>query len=228
MDIVLINTNSIVSKLIQLCATKTGFVLNTMESLKVEYIKKDDIVIIDDGVLTTAMKNILQNSPMGYKVLLASKDLWHNDTDIFDDIVYKPFMPSHIVDMLTNAHKRLKNDMAHKKTNKKLSTKVLDEDELQKIKNILEQTEEEFFDIDNIEERKLQAFKEHLESDGIEVTNEDEYIKSITKKPKKYKKALKKLIDNAIDDIIKKVGKDSFKQAIKDGKVNLKFKVKEI
>jgi len=38
MDIVLINTNSIVSKLIQLCATKTGFVLNTMESLKVEYI----------------------------------------------------------------------------------------------------------------------------------------------------------------------------------------------
>jgi len=237
MDILLINKNPVVSRLIQLCATQVGISVVCMKSLQIDDIKENTIVIIDDGLFTTDIKDILESTHIGYRVLLVSKGFTQDRLVIFDDIVHKPFVPSRILDILTFAIEELKKNTSYKiiselssvDSEDKNTTQILDQNELNKIKTILEQSEERnFSEIDDIEERKLQAFTEHLLSDGVEITSEDEYIQSITKKPKKYKKALKDLIDNALDDIIQKVGKESFKQAIKEDRVSLKFKIKEI
>ena len=237
MEILLLNANPVVSRLIELCAKQVDIDVVKIDTLDSNDIQADSIVIVDDGVLDSGIKNILESTYMGYRVLLISKGFEDEGMVVFDDIVQKPFVPSRIIDIITSAVNHTKEIKVHTPNNKEIhistankqTTNILDPLEVDKIKQILDQNEniKDTLDNDDIEAKKIQAFKEHLLSDGIEITNEEEYIQSITKKPKKYKKALKELIDNAVDEIIDRVGKDSFKQAIKEDRVSIEFHIKE-
>jgi len=220
MDVLLINNNPVVNRLIELCFDKTEDSIAYQDSLKQDDLYRYDLLIIDDNSFDDDMKDILESTHIGYRVLLASKGFVGEDLIIFDEIIHKPFLPSRILDIIPKVPKQEK---VHE------DTKILDKNEVDKIKELLNQAQMSVDDVDDvdIELKKIEAFKKHLESDGVEITSEDEYIRSITKKPKKYKKALKNLINDAIDDIIEKIGKESFKQAIKEDRVEIEFKIKE-
>ena len=228
MDILLLNNNPVVYRLIELCANQVGVNVVSKEKISIDDLLQYSLIIIDDHFLSKDIKNVLESTHIGYRVLLVSKG-FDGDFVMFDEIVDKPFVPSRIIDIFT---KVANNHVAHKSSNNRkvdVETKILDSNEVEKIKNILDESEDvsSFYESDDLQEKKLKAFKKHLLSDGVEITNEEEYIQSITKKPKKYKKALKSLIDDALDEIIDRVGKDSFKQAIKEDRVSIEFHIKE-
>ena len=243
MEILLYNTNPVVNRLISMCAKQVSIDIVCVDILHTEDITEDTIVMIDDAVFNNEIKDILESTYMGYRVLFVSKGFKYDNLALFDDIIQKPFLPSRVIDVITSAMegnssrvqdiliKQPPNFSLHQEQKQNTYSKqVLDQNELDKIKQILDQTEsiEQTKDIEDIETRKIQAFKDHLLSDGVEITNEEEYISKITsQKSKKYKKALKELIDNALDKIIDRVGKDSFKQAIKEDRVSIEFHIKE-
>lgn len=228
MDVLLLNNNPVVDRLVGLCANQVGVEVVSKEILNVEDLIKFDMIIVDDKILTRDTKDILESTHMGYRVLLVSKN-FDNNTVIFDEVVDKPFVPSRIIDIFNKVLNDKKSIEKVSLNSNDTDTQILDKDEVEKIKSILDENENvsNIAEIQDIEAKKIQAFKEHLLSDGVEITNEEEYIQSITKKPKKYKKALKELIDNAVDEIIDRVGKDSFKQAIKEDRVSIEFHIKE-
>ena len=228
MDVLLLNNNPVVDRLVGLCANQVGVEVVSKEILNVEDLIKFDMIIVDDKILTRDTKDILESTHMGYRVLLVSKN-FDNNTVIFDEVVDKPFVPSRIIDIFNKVLNDKKSIEKVSLNSNDTDTQILDKDEVEKIKSILDENENvsNISEIQDIEAKKIQAFKEHLLSDGVEITNEEEYIQSITKKPKKYKKALKELIDNALDKIIDRVGKDSFKQAIKEDRVSIEFHIKE-
>jgi uncharacterized membrane protein len=227
-DVLLLNNNPVVDRLVGLCANQVGVEVVSKEILNVEDLIKFDMIIVDDKILTRDTKDILESTHMGYRVLLVSKN-FDNNTVIFDEVVDKPFVPSRIIDIFNKVLNDKKSIEKVSLNSNDTDTQILDKDEVEKIKSILDENENvsNIAEIQDIEAKKIQAFKEHLLSDGVEITNEEEYIQSITKKPKKYKKALKELIDNAVDEIIDRVGKDSFKQAIKEDRVSIEFHIKE-
>ena len=228
MDVLLLNNNPVVDRLVGLCANQVGVEVVSKEILNVEDLIKFDMIIVDDKILTRDTKDILESTHMGYRVLLVSKN-FDNNTVIFDEVVDKPFVPSRIIDIFNKVLNDKKSIEKVSLNSNDTDTQILDKDEVEKIKSILDENENvsNIAEIQDIEAKKIQAFKEHLLSDGVEITNEEEYIQSITKKTKKYKKALKELIDNAVDEIIDRVGKDSFKQAIKEDRVSIEFHIKE-
>jgi len=240
MEILLCNTNPVVNRLIKLCAEQVGIGVVCVNALVLEDIHENTIVIVDDGRFQDDIKTVLESTYKGYRVLLVSKGFKSEDLAIFDDIIDKPFLPSRIVDTITSATTKkrtvVEEEISPKEeissiSSTKKTTQILDPGELDKIKQILDQSEnlQQLPSIDSdIEEIKIEAFKEHLVSDGVEITNEEEYIQNITApKPKKYKKLLRSLIDNAIQDTIDRVGKSVFKQAIRDSKVEIDIKIKE-
>jgi len=222
MDVFLLNTNPVVKRLVELCANQVHIDIVNIKSIDTDRLNENTILIIDDALFDEELQSVLESTHLGYRVLLVSKGFNLQGLVIFDEVVQKPFLPSRIIDILT-----YKNKIATKDT--EIDTQILDKTEVEKIKNILDESEDisKFDEINDIQEKKLKAFTEHLLSDGVEITNEEEYIQSITKKPKKYKKALKSLIDDALDEIIDSVGKDSFKQAIKEDRVSIEFHIKE-
>lgn len=228
MDVLLLNNNPVVDRLVGLCANQVGVEVVSKEILNVEDLIKFDMIIVDDKILTRDIKDILESTHMGYRVLLVSKN-FDNNTVIFDEVVDKPFVPSRIIDVFNKVLNDKKSIEKVSLNSNDTDTQILDKDEVEKIKSILDENENvsNIAEIQDIEAKKIQAFKEHLLSDGVEITNEEEYIQSITKKPKKYKKALKSLIDDALDEIIDSVGKDNFKQAVKEDRVSLEFHIKE-
>jgi len=227
-DVLLLNNNPVVDRLVGLCANQVGVEVVSKEILNVEDLIKFDMIIVDDKILTRDIKDILESTHMGYRVLLVSKN-FDNNTVIFDEVVDKPFVPSRIIDVFNKVLNDKKSIEKVSLNSNDTDTQILDKDEVEKIKSILDENENvsNIAEIQDIEAKKIQAFKEHLLSDGVEITNEEEYIQSITKKPKKYKKALKSLIDDALDEIIDSVGKDNFKQAVKEDRVSLEFHIKE-
>jgi hypothetical protein len=232
MDILLVNNNPVVSRLIALCSKEIGAKIVMQDDLKIDDLSLFDIIFIDDGVFGGDMENILKSTHVGKRVLLVSKNFKVDEDVLFDYIVDKPFLPHKIMEILSEY-----NDVdtvfdIDEVDFEDYDTQILDEKELSKIKQIIddETLPPHIEEIDDIEIKKAEIIKEQLKSDGVEIINQDEYINTITKdtkKPKKYKKALKKLVENAIEDAIDRYGKDDFKQAVRYQNITIDIQIKE-
>jgi len=231
MNILLINSNPVVARLISLCTKELNTNITHQKTLIVSDLSQYDAIFIDDKTYTKDIENILNSTHLGKRILLASKNFDIDNNIIFDHIIKKPFLPSQILEVLLESQnddsifdlEMIDNDY---------KTQILDNGELSKIKDILDDNSlpPSIEEIDDIEIKKAELIKEQLKSDGVEIINQDEYINNITKetkKSKKYKKALKKLIDNAIEDAIDRYGKDNFKQAVRYQNVTIDIQIKE-
>ncbi len=215
MNILLINTNPVVSRLISLCVRDDDTVFEEITDVNTVALDRYDIVFVDDASYIDGLEDTLNKLMIRKKVFLSSKSFSEDLMDSFDEVIKKPFLPSQITTVLESldvdeiekiaekieeghfifplsSEKNISKDAIEIEEPKK--AEVLDSSEIERIKALLEDDDLELepverkHDID-YESRKVEVITQHLESDGLEIVNEDEYVETLSKKSKKVKKA---------------------------------------
>jgi len=162
MNILLINTNPVVSRLISLCIREDETVLE--EVTNTSSIQRDnyDIVFIDDLSYTEEAERALNVLQIRQKVLLLGNNSMDEHFESFDEVLRKPFLPSQIrsvIDALNSEEEEV-DAPADEHFIFPLSIEVKDEDELL-------QTEEEKVEEDEIFEAENSESPEILDSEEI-------------------------------------------------------------
>ncbi len=215
MNILLINTNPVVSRLISLCMRDDDTVFEEVIDANLIVLDRYDIMFVDDASYSDALQYTLTNLMIRKKVFLSAKNSSEDSSDYFDEVIKKPFLPSQITAVLESldldeiekieekieeghfifplsSEENISKDAIEIEEPKK--AEVLDSSEIERIKALLEDDDLELepverkHDID-YESRKVEVITQHLESDGLEIVNEDEYVETLSKKSKKVKKA---------------------------------------
>ncbi|SFV59985.1 Transcription initiation factor IIF alpha subunit [hydrothermal vent metagenome] len=214
MNILLINSNPVVSRLISLCMREEDTVFEEVESVNDVTLDRYAVVFVDDRSYNENTKRVLENLMIRKKVFLSSTEANEEISELFDEVIKKPFLPSQIRAVLKAMDERESVEKAmnvpsifplasEKKTEQEHvddivrvnDTNVLDSNEIEKIKALLEMEEEdevpsvEALDEEEIEARKVEMIKQQLEADGLEIVSEEEYVEALSSKaPKKKKK----------------------------------------
>ena len=115
MNILVLNKNIVVSKLISLSIEEFNANITEVESLpQIEY-DKYDVVFIDDSIYNIELVDFIKNNISSTKILLYS-DENHSLEDLnYDFKIKKPFLPTTIVDILNkiiNRDKEESNDLS--------------------------------------------------------------------------------------------------------------------
>ncbi len=241
MHILLLNTNPVVSRLLSLCIRGEDMVLE--EITEMAMIKQDsyDIVFIDDNSYVSEIQDVLPNLKIGKKIFLSGKHGTVVALEDFDEVIMKPFLPSQITAVIERFSKHAEAGEAQKeesfifplsqeeetaqteeeaeKENREISQdpEVLDSHEIERIKALLEEDENEedlprIEDEEAYEARKVEVITEHLEADGLEIIAEDEIVSILSTKHEK-EKTKKKKAKKA-----KKIGRAEKKRSQKDKK----------
>ena len=271
MNILLINTNPVVSRLISLCTREEDTVLE--EVTDVSAVKRDtyDIVFIDDSSYVAEVEKLLQHLLLGKKIFLSGKNVSDDIVPMCDEVILKPFLPSqitavlegfnvletdvteenekHFIFPLSTEESQLEDDTLELDEDEDLQIKespemILDSKEIDRIKALLEEDEDEVVleleDETDYESRKVEVITEHLEADGLEIVNEDEIIDILSKKKKKKKSKKEKnqkkakkskeesytfeeVLIAAIEDMKPK----KIKKLLKDAEVTIKINFKD-
>ena len=305
MNILLINTNPVVSRLLALCTRDEHMVLDEVKSVDAVERSGYDIVFVDEAVYTDNMISLLDEGlHIRTKVLLSYSEALVRG---FDQTVKKPFLPSHIIKILeqiesskavedvgetelvehspteeVNEDNSLpdfpelfedsmeqeglpmastlpgEKETAEDDTTKNQETsdtKVLNLDEIAKIKALLgmeedeiEFNEDELLEGDAYEERKIKVIKEQLIADGLEIVEEDEMVESLSssvekdsekrnKKLKKTKKRHKKKgalgkeerieLEKALSEVIDNLKPKKIKKLLKGEEIKVKIKLED-
>ena len=208
MHILLININPVVSRLISLCMREDHIDFEEVQHIGAVSRDKYDIVFVDEASYDDETQEVLMNLIMRKKVFLSSNDEVSEMTSVFDSVIKKPFLPSRITAELEGLEEEdtlepdievhsifpLSSDMESiddpeenseiKEEEEKVDTKVLDLNEIDKIKVLLDMDEEvEEVSEEEYESRKVEVIKQQLIADGLEIVDEDEYVETLSKKP---------------------------------------------
>lgn len=221
MNILLINTNPVVSRLISLCMRDDDTVFEEVTDANLIVLDRYDIVFVDDASYMDGLKDTLTNLMIRKKVFLSAKNSSEDSLDYFDEVIQKPFLPSQITALLegldeiendtkeiTNEHfifplstegNTIEDEIEEEEIELEESNKaeVLDSREIDRIKALLEDDDMELEPVEiehgiDYETRKVEVITEHLEADGLKIVNEEEYVDTLSKKSKKTKKEKKK------------------------------------
>ncbi len=216
MHILLININPVVSRLVSLCAREEHIDLEEIHNTDAIARDRYDIIFVDEASYDDGTKELLANLIMRKKVFLSSSDDVSDEARFFDSIIKKPFLPSQIIAVLENLKEEETLEPAAEipsifplssidandvdETREEVETedtKVLDTNEIEKIKALLEMEEEveEVHEVE-FESRKREVIKQQLIADGLEIIDEDEYVEILSKKPLKEKIRKDKKIKN--------------------------------
>lgn len=212
MNILLINTNPVVSRLISLCMRDEDTVFEELTDANLILLDRYDIVFVDDASYVHSLRDVLANLMIRKKVFLSSKSFNEDDLDYFDDVIKKPFLPSQITAVLESLDEIEKDTeeiaeehfifpLATETKNSEdeiepKETAVLDSSEIERIKALLEEDDPELESVEiednsDYEARKVEVITQQLEADGLEIVSEEEYVEILSKKPKKIKKEKK-------------------------------------
>lgn len=222
MNILLINTNPVVSRLLALCTRDEAIVLD--EVVGADAVKKAsyDIVFVDEASYVNDVQALLETLKAAKKVFISYAG---EAVKGFDVTVKKPFLPSQIINIIestpvndTEEKVTLEEDMSVSPLTLEneeaddeilpdifpLSTEeesddmseaeedvslpeVLDRDEIEKIKALLDMDEEieESEDVislssDEYEARKIKVIKEQLIAEGLEIVDENEIVDELS------------------------------------------------
>ena len=96
MNILLINTNPVVSRLISLCMREDNTVLEEITEVSAARLDSYDIIFVDDASCVDNVRQLLQNMTSVKKVLLLGNNILEDLTENFDEVIKKPFLPSDI------------------------------------------------------------------------------------------------------------------------------------
>ena len=209
MHILLININPVVSRLISFCIRDDNMNLEEVHDVGDVIRDRYDVVFVDEASYGDETEQILANLIMRKKVFLSSKDEVNDEARLFDTVIKKPFLPSQITAVLesleeddtlevsteipsifplssdeVNVEDAEESEDETVEEDEKVNTKVLDLNEIDKIKALLEMEEEvEAVSDEEYESRKVEVIKQQLIADGLEIVDEDEYVEALSKKP---------------------------------------------
>ena len=111
MDILLINDNAVVSKLVSLSVNKIKSKMQVVEKLQEIENKNFDLIIIDDYILENInIEDIKNKTNKDIKLLLiASKDSKYADK--FEFVINKPFLPTDLLELLNEIKNSLNKNL---------------------------------------------------------------------------------------------------------------------
>ena len=297
MNILLINTNPVVSRLIALCLRDEDSALEEVNDISRAKREKYDIVFVDDLSYVDEVERVLEKLIVKNKVYLSSERTADTMIEDFDDVIKKPFLPSQIISVIERVKNlnevleepsdespeevsdvafifplssdkqedetkeeniELENDkeVLDEEVEEELESirdaSVLDSNEIEKIKALLNDDQDEEIDLLNIQEdyeaRKVEVITEHLEADGLEIISEDDIVdllsnkskvkdKKSNKEQKKNKKKQKKKkkksdkesysFEEALIAAIEGMKIKKIKKLLKDKDVNIRITIKD-
>jgi hypothetical protein len=229
MNILLINSNPVVSRLIELCMREEEIIFEAVENIGEVKHDRYVVVFVDDRSYDDETKKLLSTLMIQKKVLLSSYDVGLETSEIFDEVIKKPFLPSQIraafqdieeevtsektveipsifplssEDEITKQKSKLAQEESKEAAEMTTATEVLDSNEIEKIKALLDMDEEEpkeLLNEEEIEARKMEVIKQQLEADGLEIISEEEYVETLSSKKPKKKKKEKKMMKSKKD-----------------------------
>lgn len=288
MNILLLNTNPVVSRLIALCLRDDEHLLEEVEDTVLAKRGEYDIVFVDDLSYVNEVARALEKLTTKNKVYLSSEQTADAMLENFDEVIKKPFLPSQIISVIERVNQKQeavedteeeqdvpfifplsseKQDDETEEENIDLedeekaadkaleevfeasrAAEVLDSNEIEKIKALLDEDEEVEIELSNTDEdyeaRKVEVITEHLEADGLEIISEDEIVdllsnkdkekKSHKEKKKKKQKIKKKKpeeetysFEEALIAAIEGMKIKKIKKLLKDKNVHIRITVKD-
>lgn len=176
MNILLLNTNPVVSRLIALCLRDDEHLLEEVEDTLLAKRGEYDIVFVDDLSYVNEVARALEKLTIKNKVYLSSERAADAMLENFDEVIKKPFLPSQIIAVIERVNQK--------------QEAVEDTEEEQDVPFIFPMssekeeagTEEESMDLENEERTSDEALEEIFElSRAAEVldSNEIEKIKAL-------------------------------------------------
>ncbi len=255
MNILLINTNPVVSRLISLCVRDEDTVCEEVTDVNAVALDRYDIIFVDDASYVDGMEDTLTNFMIRKKVFLSSKDFREDNIDYFDEVIQKPFLPSQITAVLedldeiendtkeiTDEHfifplstegNTVEDEIEETELEEPKKAEVLDSNEIDKIKALLEMEEEvEAVSDEEYESRKVEVIKQQLIADGLEIVDEDEYVEALSKKSKKKKKKKNNkenvfTFEEALIAAVEGMKVKKIRKLLKDAEVTIKINFKD-
>jgi hypothetical protein len=183
--------------------------INLEEVQNVVAVARDryDVVFVDEASYVEEIQELLENLIMRKKVFLSSSNDVSDEARLFDSIIKKPFLPSQITAVLESLEEDdtftevpsifpLSSDEESVEDvdeiveeDEQEGNEVLDSNEIEKIKALLDMDEENIEEVsdEEYESRKIEVIKQQLIADGLEIVDEDEYVEFLGKKSKKNK-----------------------------------------
>jgi len=228
MNILLVNTNPVVSRLISLCVRDEDTVFEEVTDVNTVNFDRYDIVFVDDASYVDGLEDILTNLMVRKKVFLSAKDFHKDNLDTFDEVIQKPFLPSQITALLEdlgeteNEIKEIKDEHFIFPLSTESNTI---EDEIEEEKIELEESKKATV-LDGNEINKIKAL---LEADGLEIVNEDEYVNTLSKKSKKKKKKKEETFtfEEALIAAVEGMKVKKIKKLLKGADVTIKISFKD-
>jgi hypothetical protein len=209
MHILLINANPVVSRLLVLCTRDDAVVLE--EVSEVEDVQSDryDIVFVDEASYGRDVADLLVKFGYAKKVFISYRS---DAMRGFDITIKKPFLPSQITDIIKELEVSkvepeiqeetvlIENDKSDEEiphifplssddeTEEEVEEipepSVLDGNEIEKIKALLEMDDEEVvtevLSDDALEARKVELIKEQLIAEGLEIVEENQIVEELS------------------------------------------------
>jgi len=169
MNILLLNDNPVVNKLVTLSAQKTSDTLDVVNSIDAIVHNSYDLLVIDDTLYhNDIFTQIKQKISFKKSLYICSRDTEVVDT--FDTVLKKPFLPTDLVELFSSISKEvatmsefhedeplimLEDDVIEDDYGEEINLdtetthNILDDDEAQKVKELLDETSDEFEDLDD-------------------------------------------------------------------------------
>lgn len=173
----LINKNPVVAKLLSLALQDKELSIVPFENPTTQECSAG-VVIVDDAMLKSIDLDMLQGC---YVIVLAHDGDSLNVDMQFDVVVEKPFLPSQIKAIIEQALEEI--TIADEEGLMQEATEtIFDEDEVEEIKALLEESEVEAEVIDSQkrrEEKKMALIKEELERQGVEIVAIEDMIEGL-------------------------------------------------
>lgn len=145
MRILLFNDNPVVQKLVALSAQKTKDELSMVSSAGGIKEESYDLLIIDDGLYSDeTFAEIKEYAAFKSALLMATRG---NPVPAgFDHVINKPFLPTDLVDTLTQVEQRISRasfPFDEKSGSEPAVTAILDQEEVKEVRGLLEDTDAE-------------------------------------------------------------------------------------
>ena len=204
MHILLINANPVVSRLLVLCTRDEAMELDEVTSLDSVERESYDVVFVDEASYGRDVADLLSKFASAKKVFIS----YRNDAMRgFDSTIKKPFLPSQIIELIQDirpvdevsvieepieAEKEEESEeniaifsLEIEDENVTEAPLILDGEEIDKIKALLEMDDEipfedEVLDADALEARKIEVIKEQLIADGLEIVDEEKIVEELS------------------------------------------------
>jgi len=103
MNILLINTNPVVSRLVPLSMQDERIVFEEVSHVSEATKERYDVVFVDDMAYDDACASFLSQAEVGRVVFLSGRDSGEEIGTLFDTVIKKPFLPSQIEGVLEEA-----------------------------------------------------------------------------------------------------------------------------